>query len=94
MGQRVCGTNSLGTNRPGTNSPQTLTNRPILVIFHDTIFSGGPWPRDKIYKWSSSLKMFQTAGLGYTGFSYFKAYKEAPIKDVPMWGVEVNKMGT
>ena len=22
------------------------TNRPILAIFHGTIFSGGPWPRE------------------------------------------------
>jgi len=32
------------------------TNRPILAIFHDTIFSGSPRPRDQICKWSSSLK--------------------------------------
>src|SRR6218665_2678039 len=39
------------------------TNRPILAIFHATIFSGGPRPRDKVCKWSSSIKKLRTAVL-------------------------------
>jgi len=38
----------------------THTNRPILAIFHATIFSGSLWLRDKICKWFSSLKRLKT----------------------------------
>jgi len=31
------------------------TQQTNLTIFHDTIFGGGPQPRDQICKWSSSL---------------------------------------
>src|SRR6218665_3671664 len=40
----------------------THTDIPILAIFHGTIFSDGPRPRDKICKWSASLKRLRTAG--------------------------------
>src|SRR6218665_434363 len=44
------------------------TKRPILAIFHGTIFSGGKRPRDKIFKWSSCLKELTTADLVHSCF--------------------------
>ena len=42
------------------------TNRRIVAIFHGTIFSGGPRPREKIFKWSSILIRLRTAALDYS----------------------------
>ena len=51
-----------GDNKSGGQIKDINTqNRPILAIFHFTMYNGGPQPRDKICKCSLHLKKLRSA---------------------------------